>query len=116
MWDYSVVWARIPSHDLLIQAQHRSLSKDALAFLTNQFRAELVTHGWPGDTQYRFFNGDQRILIWADPDEADWFLTADNEESLAQLVKSVSPVAALGEALWSHRPQGEALLSKIRQE
>jgi hypothetical protein len=114
MWDYSVGLAKLRSDDLLIQAQNRSLSKDALAFLTNQFRAELVTHGWPGHTQYRFFNADQRILIWADPDQADWFLTADNEESLAKLVTSVSPVDALGEALWSHTAQGEALLTKIR--
>jgi hypothetical protein len=114
MWDYGVSLARLRSDDLLIQAQNRPLSMEALSFLNNQFEAELVTHGWPGHTQYRFFMGDQRILIWADRNQADWHLAAEDEASLERLVSLVSPVDALAEALWSHTAEGEALLTRIR--
>jgi len=113
MWD-SVSVQRLRNDGLLIQAQNRALSEEALTFLTNQFHAELTTHGWPGHTQYRFFKGDQRILIWADSDEADWHLAADGKESLERLIRSVSTVDGLGEALWSSTADGEAVLSRVQ--
>jgi hypothetical protein len=114
-WDYST-WIKQLRNDneLLIQAQNKPLSQEALSFLTEHFEAELVTHGWPGDTQYRFVKGDQRILIWASRNQADWHLTAETESSLEGLVNSVFPLDGVVSALWSHTEKGESLLKRIQ--
>lgn len=116
VWDYSASLARLRKDELLIQAQNPPLSPEAIAFLRKHFQSELVTHGWPGQTQYRFFHEDQRILIWAGEGRADWFLTANGEESLERLMRSVSPADDVGKALWSHTAAGEALVTKARAQ
>jgi len=75
------------------------LSEESLGFLRSHFQAELITHGWPGDTQYRFFTGDQRILIWDSKTQADWFLSAKSTEALGQLANLVSPFNGLAGVL-----------------
>jgi hypothetical protein len=113
VWDHSQVIQNTYSEDLLLQAQNRPLSKEALEFLRVHFQAELVTYGWPGEMQYRFLNGDQRILIWANPKQADWQIVADSEQSLARLVALVAPLDSLAKSLWSHAAEGQALLKRI---
>jgi len=99
MWDHALVLGKLRGDDLLddlvIEAHSQPLSQEALAFLRSHFQAELVTHGWPGDTQYRFFTGDQRILIWDGETQADWFLSAKSKEALGQLANLVSPLSGL---------------------
>jgi hypothetical protein len=113
VWDYALVMQSAPSDSLLVQAQNQPLSEHALDFLRANFQSELMTYGWPGQSQYRFFDGDQRILIWAGQDQADWHLIADNEESLGRLITRVAPFDSLASSLWSHAKEGTALLKKI---
>ena len=110
MWDYALVLKK----DLLIQAQNREVTGEALAFLRANFTPQAMTHGWPGHTQYRFSRGDQRILIWASEGQADWWLSAENETSLTELVRAVWACDEVGESMWSHSERGEALLAGIR--
>ncbi len=97
MWDHALVLGKLRGDelidDLVVEAQSHALSQEALSFLNTHFQAELVTHGWPGDTQYRFFSADQRILIWAGEGDADWFLSAESREALDRLTKVVRPFA-----------------------
>jgi hypothetical protein len=111
MWDYALVLGQ----DLLIQAHNRPLSAQALAFLGRHFDVGPETHGWPGHTQYRFSKEDQRILIWASDDQADWLLSADVGESLRQLVRTVWDCDQVGKWLWSHTEQGESLLKQANR-
>jgi hypothetical protein len=113
MWDYAASLGRLVSDDLLIMAQNQPLTQEALRFLQSHFQAELVTHGWPGETQYRFFNGDQRILIGADKGQADWFLAAESEEALGQLATLLSPLDGLASTLWSSTKKREVLVQRI---
>jgi len=118
MWDHALVLGKLRGDDLLddlvIEAQNQPLSQEALSYLRSHFEAELVTHGWPGDTQYRFFIGDQRILIWAGENHADWFLSAKSEEALGHLANLVSPLDGLAGALFSNTEAGQALLRRVR--
>ena len=114
-WDYSVYWKKVRENSTLrVQAENKPLSDAALTFLRQHFDPGLVTHSWPGDTQYRFSKGDQRILIWADRDQADWHLTAETTRSFEYLLRSVMPLDGVTSALWSHTEEGESLVKKIR--
>lgn len=113
-WDYAAYWEKLKKDKLLIQAENRPLSAEAHAFLSKHFEPELVTHGWPGDTQYRFCRRDQRMLIWVSEEQADWHLTAESEDSLEQLINSVGPLDGVLSALWSHTQSGESLLRRVR--
>jgi len=106
MWDYAMVLTRDP----LIQAQNKPLSGAALEFLKANFDVCPETYGWPGRTQHRFSRRDQRILIWASEDQADWWLAADEEESLKNLIASVSHCDDVGRSFWSNSEPGESIL------
>jgi hypothetical protein len=106
MWDY----AKVLTGDLLIQAQNKPLSGTALRFLRGNFDAGPETYGWPGHTQYRFSKDDQRILIWASDDQADWWITADRDESLRALLEKVRHCDQVGQSLWSSSEHAESLL------
>ena len=110
MWDY----ARVLKKDLLVQAQNKPLSETALGFLRGNFHAGPETHGWPGHTQYRFSKNDHRILIWASDDQADWWITADREESLQALARKVQHCDQVGQSLWSSSERVHALLDGTR--
>ena len=60
VWDYSQVLA---ANSLLLQAQNSALSDEALESLCQSFDQECVTFGWPGERQFRFSRGDQRIQM-----------------------------------------------------
>jgi hypothetical protein len=107
MWDFAKV---LRKNDLLVQAQNSPLSDRALAFLKGNFDVGPVTHGWPGRTQHRFSTGDQRILIWTGDSQADWWITADQEESLRALIQTIRHCDHVGQSLWSHSSRAESLL------
>jgi hypothetical protein len=111
MWDYSQVLAK---DRLLVQAQNPPLSEMALSFLSEHFERECVTYGWPGHTQFRFYRGDQRILVWANSDQADWWLNAKTRESLESLVNLLTPLDSVGKAFWSNDGEGQAVLKRVR--
>lgn len=93
VWDHAQVLQRAP----LIQAQNTPMSPDAFAALNGAFEPLLVTHGGPAHTQYRFDGGDRRLLIWNDEKrQADWWLSADDNEAFASLLRLVCPLMTLG--------------------
>lgn len=110
MWDYVLVLTKDP----LIQAQNKPLSKAALEFLKRNFDLGPETYGWPGHTQHRFSRRDQRILIWASEDQADWWVTSEEEDSLKNLIATVSHCDEVGQSFWSHSKLGESILSSRR--
>lgn len=106
MWDYALVLTK----DLLVQGQNQPVSGTALSFLRENFDVGLETKGWPGHTQFRFSKADQRILIWASENQADWWLCADREQSLSELVEKVRHCDQVGKSLWSNSECAESLL------
>jgi hypothetical protein len=90
------------------------VTEGALDSLCLLFRENVRTWGWPGDTQYRFDGDGQRLLIWnVDGMCADWFLSADNEPSLAEAARKIWLLDDVGKALWSHQQKSKAALARI---
>lgn len=109
IWDFGLV---LPS-EWLIQAQNGPLTEEALDGLRLHFRESVRTYGWPGDTQFRFEGDRQRLLIWSASGQADWWLAADDELSLAQAARQVWPLDGVGKAFWSSTGEVEAALVRI---
>lgn len=110
VWDYSMV---LRKGTPLIQAQNATLSPAALDFLSREFARVLHSEGWPADRQYRFQRPGQRILIWSGDRQADWWLAAEDSNSLAALVRSVWQCDRVGNSLWSNDDEGTAILKSI---
>jgi hypothetical protein len=66
------------------------LSSETLQSLRDSFEEHPITWGWPGNTQYRFSRGDQRIVIWDTPTQAYWHFSADSAGSLVDLFRQFS--------------------------
>jgi hypothetical protein len=66
VWDYALVMGKPQSNEFFLETDQQRFTEDILSFLRDHFQAELVTYGWPGETQYRFSADDQRILIWVE--------------------------------------------------
>lgn len=109
MWDYTLVL----TVDLLVAAVNPPLSQTALDFLRANFDVGPATFGWPGHTQFRFSREKQRVLVWAAEDQADWWLAADDQESLRQLVRTVSDWDQVGRSLYHRSDQGRVNLSDL---
>lgn len=110
VWDHSFVLRREP----LILAQNAALSAQALERLRQIFELGVTTYGWPGHTQYRLRREDQYLLIRADDGQADWWLSADSEQSLSDAVSTVWQLDKVGDAFWSYSDAGQALLDRLR--
>ncbi len=110
VWDYTFVFGR----ELLIQAQNGPLTEAALRELRSQFGVELTTYGWPGHTQYRFEKDDRHLLIWVQDDQADWWLAADAERSVAEAMDLVWRLDQVGDAFWSNTDDGQAVVDRMR--
>lgn len=110
-WDWGLVL-----NSPRVQAQNGPISPEALDFLRGNFAAELETYGWPGDTQYRFFTPDQRILIWESKQQADWWLSADSDDALVRLVARLWRVDDLGTSLWASDDADEYILQRARSQ
>jgi hypothetical protein len=109
IWD----WGLVLRSEWLIQAQNGPLSEQALEGLRLHFRESVRTYGWPGDTQYRFEGDGQRLLICSGSGQADWWLAADDEPSLAEAARKIWHLDDVDKAFWSNTDKGETALARI---
>ena len=110
VWDYRIVLDQ-PG---LVQAQNESLSDSTIGSLRAGFAAELETHGWPGNTQYRFIRDRAAILLWSSNDQADWFIGAADAGSLEAVLKAIWNLDSVGQALYECSEIGKNVLGRIR--
>lgn len=111
VWDYRMIFKQ-PG---VVQAQNSPLSDSALNVLKSRFRQEVETHGWPGDTQYRFANDHGAILIWSGADQADWYVAAPNAERLEVALREVWQLDGVGESLYKISEVGKVVLDRLRR-
>ena len=67
----------------------KSLLQTELDFLHEHFQEDVRTYTFPGTTNYRFFSGNQRILIQQTGSHTSWYFAADSDAALKQLVEQV---------------------------
>lgn len=109
IWDYR----RVLKREAIVQAGNRPLSGAALEFLARRFHEAPRTHGWPGTVQHRFGDESAGILIWASESRADWFIGAESESSLRQVVSTVWPLDEVGRELYGCSLPGKRVLEEI---
>ena len=110
LWDYAIAMGR----DLLVMANIEPASRATLEALAASFDQQPQTNSWPGDVQHHFFRDDATILIWASEDQADWFLSADTEESLQRLLRDCWEIQMFVDDAYSNSDAGEAILKRLR--
>jgi hypothetical protein len=115
VWDHHEVLSE-DARRILLAAQASALEEKDLAFLRSRFSENPTTHGWPGDNQYRFERGDARVLIWDSEDQADWWVSATTEASLASLARELWGCAGLSGFLYSNDLRGQRVLQSLRSE
>jgi hypothetical protein len=106
VWDYRMIFGR----PAMVQAQNGPLSRSALAVLAAAFAKEIQTHGWPGNTQYRFAKDGQAILIWSSEKQADWFVAAGDAATLERALGAVWDLDDLGKSLYDCSEIGKDVL------
>lgn len=111
LWDYR----RVLFQPGQVQAQNGVLSDVTLAALSAKYTTRVKTHGWPGSTQYRFDAGEAAILIWAAPDQADWFVGASTDAASISALKEVSDLDHVGAAFYDCTPIGRAALDELQR-
>jgi hypothetical protein len=109
-WDLSCV-----GRDVVVQAQATTLDDDALAALMAGFAAGPATAWWPTAVQHRFARDTARILLWSDPAQCDWWVSAGEPADLERTVRDVLPLSNLREAMWSVDVEGQELLDDVRR-
>jgi hypothetical protein len=112
IWDYAVVFAR----PALVQAQNDPVSDDAINTLAAEFAEQLRTYGWPGCTQYRFAGSREAILIWSAANQADWFVAADDAETLRSVLQRIWGIDAVGQSLYDCSEIGKTVLEELREK
>jgi hypothetical protein len=115
VWDFKGIYS-----ECNVQGESKSLSEAELRFLKENFTEGPQTYGYPGMFCYRFQRGDKGILITELEDmvkDASWWvLWAESEESLLELVKTVSHWGNLAESLESYDECGTRVLEKLRKK
>ena len=112
VWDWETEFFGDPC---VLQAQDQALGPADLAFLKQRFKEGPQTFGWPGDTNYRFFSEDGKILIWdTKKRQADWMIWAPSPVALVRLAKSVWHCGSLSTELYALEECGETLLTELR--
>lgn len=111
VWDHKMVFQQ----PAVVAAQNCELTEAAIGELARRFKAELITHGWPGRTQHRFQRSTQTILIWTTEGQADWNIAAANAASLRSVLESVWKIDSVGASLYDITDIGKDVLAGIRR-
>jgi hypothetical protein len=107
IWDH-------PTGRILLQAQAIPLAPFDLEVLRRGFHEKATTHNWPTTQTFRFEREDARVLISTDERQADWWLTARSEETLAALARDLWMCGDLKTSLWAIDDPGVRALAAVR--
>lgn len=84
VWDHAEASERV-----LLGAQASPLASVDLELLRRRFHEKPTTHGWPGKHTFRFERDDARLRIWDCGGQADWWISARSEASVAFLAREL---------------------------
>lgn len=114
---YNCVWdGQALSRKWLAEAENGPLSNIALETLREEFVTGPVSYGVPGDVQYRFERGSQRILLWVEDEGCDWSASADDRRSFLDLLKSIGQLDDVMSRFYSATPAADALIKRVTAE
>ncbi len=111
VWSLVFDWGEKNMYCLCAQAE--PLRVDDLSRLRSNFHEGPATFSWPGKENHRFSDEGMRILIWSNPGQADWRLSAKTSESLFELTKRVWVCSNLSRALYGRDQVGKDVLKQL---
>ena len=112
------IFCQIWDHPPFLQccAQEGDLAPQDLQLLNRQFASGPITRVWPGSFNRRFSSADGRVLIWSsDEHGADWFLFANGEARMENLLRSLWQCGNLPGTLYGIGPEAERALARVRK-
>lgn len=90
------------------------LSPEVLSRLRRCFEEGPQTYGWPGKTNYRFYNARSRLLLWDGDEQCDWSIQPESAELAAAALDEIEEIAGIGDNLYALRDQHEQTLRQRR--
>jgi hypothetical protein len=95
-------------------AQAGPLSPEVLSRLRRCFEEGPQTYGWPGKTNYRFYNARSRLLLCDGDEQCDWSIQPASAELAAAALHEIEEIAGIGDNLYALRDQHEPTLRQWR--
>lgn len=94
IWDWSKT-------EYSLNALCHPLKQADLDYLAAHFQPQNTTQYWPDPNciQHRFYKNDQKILVWNCDNLSDWYIWADNANSLLELTCVICAQVNISEAL-----------------
>ena len=113
------IWCQIWDHPqdgwLAVSAQETDLSPTDLDLVRSRLQQLPTTHGWPGESNYRFQNRHGRVLIWDGGDRGvDWFVSARTAPDLASLLRTTWHCGGLARSLGATGADAARVLAGLR--
>lgn len=109
VWDYEEAAERV-----LLGAQASPLAPLDLDLLRRTFHEKPATHGWPGKHTFGFERDDARVRIWDEGGQADWWISARSEASVAFLARELWMCGDLKTSMYGVDERGERVLKSLR--
>ena len=94
-------------------AQGDPLSAEVLSRLRHRFEEGPQTYGWPGTTNYRFYNARSRLLVSDGNKQCDWWILPRSAE-LAAVLNEIEEIAGIGNNIYAFQDQHEQTLRQWR--
>jgi hypothetical protein len=95
-------------------AQAYPLSPEVLSRLRRCFEEGPQTYGWPGETNYRFYNARSRLLLWDGDEQCDWSIQPASAELAAAALDEIEEIAGIADKLYGLEDQHEQALRQWR--
>jgi hypothetical protein len=117
---YGMAWdGRLLDQEPLLEAHLDKLDPHALAALRSSYREVIQTHGWPGNSCYRFeAEGGLKVRITDADSICDWYVSAADADALLREAEWLMTLRMtpydLKASFWSHHDKGEQLLTRLR--
>ncbi|MGC1689099.1 MAG: hypothetical protein WA756_04075, partial [Pseudolabrys sp.] len=87
---------------------------EVLSRLCRCFEEGPQTYGWPGKTNYRFYNARSRLLFWDGDEQCDWSIQPASAELAAAALSEIEEIAGIGDKLYGLEDQHEQALRQWR--
>jgi len=82
--------------------------------LRHRFEEGPQTYGWPGDTNYRFYNTRSRLLLWDGDGQCDWWILPRSAELAAAALDEIEEIAGIGDGVYAVQARHEQIVRQWR--
>lgn len=111
VWDYAICMG----NSIVVMSNNIKFSAESKAALESMFEPEITTHGWPGDNQFRYSGQGVQILVWDSKDQADWFISSENEIAIIAALRKINDLDGVGATLYGNTGIAVGTIKKFHE-